>query len=99
MLPARCGSMASSGSPRFIDKLWAKHHVDKDEAEEVFFNRPRFWFVENGDREGEDVYATTGRTDAGRFLIVFFIYKPDKTALILSARDMDSKERKRHGRK
>jgi len=82
-----------------VDKLWAKHRVDQDEAEEVFFNRPRFWFVENGDREGEDVYAATGQTDAGRYLIVFFIYKADRTALILSARDMDSKERKRHGRK
>ena len=55
--------------------------------------------MENGNRVGEDVYAVTGQTDAGRYLIVFFIYKTDKTALVLSARDMDSKERKRHGRK
>ncbi len=32
-------------------------------------------------------------------LIVFFIYKLDHTALILSARDMDKKERKIHERK
>jgi uncharacterized DUF497 family protein len=85
--------------PDIVEKLWTKHHVDQDEAEEVFFNRPRFWFVEKGHREGEDVYAATGQTDAGRYLIVFFIHKADKSALVLSARDMDSKERKRHGRK
>ncbi len=85
--------------PEMIEKLCVKHHVDQDEAEEIFFNRPRFWFVESGNREGEDVYAATGQTDAGRYLIVFFIRKTDRTALILSARDMDRKERKRHDRK
>ena len=30
---------------------------------------------------------------------VFFIHKPDNTALILTARDMDKKERKRYERK
>lgn len=85
--------------PDIGEKLWSKHHVDQEEAEEVFFNGPRFWFVENGTRAGEDVYAATGQTDAGRYLIVFFIYKTDKTALILSARDMDKKERRRHGTK
>jgi uncharacterized DUF497 family protein len=82
-----------------VDKLWLKHGVDQEEAEEVFFNNPRFWFVEKGSRENENVYAATGQTDAGRYLIVFFIHKTDKTALILSARDMDKKERKRHAKK
>jgi len=85
--------------PDIVEKLWVKHRVDQDEAEEIFFNHPRFWFVESGNREGEDVYAATGQTDAGRYLIAFFIHKTDKSALILSARDMDRKERKRHGRK
>jgi uncharacterized protein len=85
--------------PEVIEKLWVKHHVDQDEAEEIFLNRPRFWFVERGNREGEDVYAATGQTDAGRYLIVFFIHKTDRTAVVLSARDMDRKERKRHDRR
>lgn len=82
-----------------IDKLIVKHHVLQDEAEEVFFNRPRFRFVEKGYRKGENVYSAGGQTDAGRYLIVFFIYKSDNTALILSARDMDKKERKKYERK
>lgn len=85
--------------PAVIEKLAVKHHVTQDEAEEVFFNKPRFRFVESGNRIGEDVYAANGRTDAGRYLIVFFIHKPGNRALILSARDMDAKEQKRHDRK
>jgi uncharacterized protein len=80
-------------------KVATKHRVTPDEAEEVFFNDPRFRFVESGHRSGEDVYSAGGQTDAGRYLIVFFIYKGDNTALILSARDMDAAERKRHERK
>ena len=82
--------------PDIVDKLASKHDVTRDEAEEVFFNRPRFRFVERGHRIGENIYGTTGQTDAGRYLIVFFILKPDHRALILSARDMDKKERQRH---
>ena len=85
--------------PDIVEKLAAKHHVTEDEAEEVFFNRPQFRFVEAGHRQGEDVYATLGQTDAGRYLIVFFIYKPNHLALIVSARDMDAKERRRHERR
>jgi len=81
------------------NKVARKHRVHPDEVEEVFFNDPRFRFVESGYRSGEDVYSAGGQTDAGRYLIVFFIYKGDNTALILSARDMDAAERRRYERK
>lgn len=82
-----------------VDKLWRKHHVGEAEVEEVLQSRPRFRFVENGHRPGEDVYAALGRTDAGRYLIVFFVYRIDAHALIISARDMSPSERKRYERK
>ena len=85
--------------PDFLDKIEIKHHVTQDEVEQVFFNRPRYRFVEKGHRRGEDVYSAGGQTDAGRYLIVFFIHKPVNTALILSARDMDRRERRLYGRK
>ena len=85
--------------PDVIDKLAAKHGVSQDETEEVFFNRPRYRFVEAGRRSGEDVYAAGGQSDEGRYLIVFFIHKAGNMALILSARDMDRRERKRYERK
>ena len=69
-----------------IEKLEQKHNVQQD----------HFRFVETGHRPGENVYAAMGRTDAGRFLIVFFVLKKDKRALIVSARTMTDAERKRY---
>lgn len=42
------------------------------------------------------MYACMGQTKSGRYLIVFFIYKKDGRALILSARDMTPAERRRY---
>jgi uncharacterized DUF497 family protein len=80
-------------------KLGRKHHVETWEVEEVFDESPKFRFVENGHREGENVYAALGRTSAGRYLITFFVLKLDGQALPLSARDMTPGERKLYGRK
>lgn len=85
--------------PSILDKIEVKHQVSQDEAEDVFFDKPRYRFVESGHWAGEDVYAASGQTEAGRYLIIFFIHKSSNTALILSARDMDRKERKRYERK
>ena len=85
--------------PDIVDKLAAKHHVDQYEVEELFFNRPHYRFAERGNRPGEDVYAALGQTNAGRYLIVFFIFKRGNTALIVSARDMDRKERRGYERR
>lgn len=85
--------------PNIVDKLVTKHQVTPEEVEEIFFARPRFRFHEKGRIRGEDMYTALGRTDAGRYLIVFFILKPSNQALIISARDMTRAERKRYGRK
>jgi hypothetical protein len=58
-----------------VDKLAVKHQVETYEVEEAFDSRPKFRFVEKGEREGEDVYLALGRTEAGRYLTVLFIYK------------------------
>ncbi|HYX31382.1 MAG TPA: BrnT family toxin [Pyrinomonadaceae bacterium] len=82
-----------------IDKLASKHHVQTYEVEELFSGKPRFRFVESGEREGENVYMALGRSQAGRYLTVLFIYKKTREALVLSARDMADKERNIYGRK
>ena len=79
-----------------IEKLERKHNVYPYEVREIFVNRPQFRFVEKGHRIGDNVYSASGQTLAGRYLIVFFVYKKDKHALILSARDMTDGERKRY---
>ena len=81
------------------DKLERKHDVLESEAREIFRGKPRIRFIERGKFKGEDVYAAYGQTEDGRYLSVFFIYKLSRIALVLSACDMDSKERKRYGKK
>jgi uncharacterized protein len=85
--------------PEIVEKLEVKHHVSQDEVEEIFFNAPKYRFVESGHRTQEDVYSAGGQTDNGRYLIVFFIHKSGNKALILTARDMDRAERRRYERK
>jgi uncharacterized DUF497 family protein len=82
-----------------VEKLGRKHRVETREVEELFGGNPEFRFVERGHREGEDVYAALGRSEAGRYLIAFFIWKVDNRALLVSARDMTTGERKRYARK
>ncbi len=82
-----------------VEKLWQKHHVEENEVEEVFNNSPYFRFVENGHREGENVYAAFGQTNGGRYLIVFFVLKQNKQALVVSARDMTTSERRQYERR
>ena len=82
-----------------MDKLALKHRVSTDEVEQVLNARPKFRFLEKGQRAGEDVYVAFGRTEAGRYLSVLFIWKQTQEALVLSARDMAPKERKRYAEK
>lgn len=78
----------------YVDKIEVKHRVFTDEVEEVLFDKPHVRRVQRGHVKGEDLYAAYGQTDAGRYLIVFFIRKERTAALPISARDMtDSEER------
>lgn len=82
-----------------VDKLQWKHNITTDEVEEIFDNKPRYRFVELGDVEGENLYAALGRSEAGRYLIVYFIRKMTGDALPISARDMTKSERKSYVQK
>jgi uncharacterized DUF497 family protein len=85
--------------PHIVDKLAWKHGVTPEEVDEVLFGRPYYRKVQKGHIPGEDVYAALGRTEVGRYLAVFFVYKQSREALILSARDMDRKERGQYERR
>ena len=81
-------------------KLEAKHDVTYREARQALLGRSRIRFAEKGHTEGEDVYAGFGQTLGCRYLAVFFIYKPtSKTAVIISAREMNERERRTYGHK
>jgi uncharacterized DUF497 family protein len=82
-----------------VDKLAWKHQVTTDEVEEALTAAAGFRFLERGDVEGEDLYVARGRAAAGRYLIIFFVYKKTGEALIVSAREMTKKEKKAYGEK
>jgi len=82
------------------EKLAMKHQVNLREVRQALLNNPRIRFAEKDYTEGEDIYAAFGQTFGGRYLSVFFVFKPkDNTAIIISARDMSKKERKSYARK
>ncbi len=83
---------------RIADKIRSKHQVSTDETEQVFDHDPLITFAEKGEVMGEDVYRALGRTDAGRYLAVYFIYKRNRKALPISVRDMTRKERRRYAK-
>lgn len=84
---------------RFIEKIGRKHGVTEDEVEEVFAGEPRVKLLEKGDVSGENLYIAIGQTEAGRWLAIFFIYKGRNRALVISARDASSRERKGYGKR
>ncbi|MCX5645570.1 MAG: BrnT family toxin [Phycisphaerae bacterium] len=81
-----------------VEKLEVKHQVIPEEVEQLFRKQPRIRRMKKGHYRGEDVYRALSQTDAGRYLVVFFIHKATNEALILSARDMDDKERRSYAR-
>lgn len=82
-----------------VEKLAWKHRVLPHEVEEVLSGRCRIYKKESGDIEGEDLFNALGKTKGGRYLSVFFIKKFDNNALIITARDMNRRERRRYEKK
>jgi uncharacterized DUF497 family protein len=60
---------------QFVEKLARKHSVSVLEAEETLGAKPHIRRVSKGRVKDENVYAAFGQTNAGRYLIVFYIRK------------------------
>lgn len=84
---------------QIVEKLARKHDVTPEEVESMFEAKPRYRFVESGHVPGENLYSAMGQSEDGRYLVAFFVHKDDGRALVISARNMDEAEKKRHGRK
>ena len=76
-----------------IDKNLIKHNVENWESEQVFFNKPLLVLDDPKHSIPEKRWTAFGKTDADRFLIVIFTKRGDLIRVI-SARDMNKKERK-----
>lgn len=79
-----------------VEKLAWKHNVLTSEVEDVLAGHCRIFKKENGKVEGEHLYNALGKTNGGRHLSIFFIRKLDNKALIITARDMNVRERNRY---
>lgn len=82
-----------------VDKLAWKHGLLPLEVEEVLRGKCRVFKRESGKVEGEDLYNALGRTKAGRYISVFFILKRGKRALIVTAREMNYREKRQYEKK
>jgi len=85
--------------PAYEEKLLTKHAVLAVEVEDVLFGWPYIKFLERGMQANENLYTAYGQTEEGRYLTVFFILKAGQRALVISARDMDAKERRSYGKR
>jgi uncharacterized DUF497 family protein len=71
-----------------------KHGVSAAEAEQIFFNQPLLWLVDEKHSQIEPRFHALGRTDAGRALhITFTLRQAGKSIRVISARDMHRKEK------
>lgn len=80
---------------QFVEKIIQKHGVTPIEVEQVLLSKPHIRKAKKGRVKGEDVYVAYGRTKLGRYLLVFFVKKKHRGAVMpISARDMNSKQRR-----
>jgi len=77
------------------EKNWIRHRVDYKESEEIFFNQPLLVDEDVKHSAGEKRFEALGQTDKGRRLFIAFTIRDNKIRVI-SARDQDSKERKKY---
>lgn len=81
-----------------INKNWDKHRVYHLECEEIFFNESIVTKVEKRGVSQEERVCALGVTNEGRFLFVVFTI-PKGRIRVVSARDMNKKERKTYHEK
>ena len=90
-LVARCvGFQWDEGN---LLKNWQKHEVTASECEQLFFNQPLVVAEDEKHSTREARFFGLGQTDAGRLLFIVFTLRGDLIRVI-SARNMNSKERK-----
>jgi len=74
------------------NKNFVKHDVRNSECEQVFFNQPLIILEDTVHSEIEKRWAAFGKTDSERLLVVIFTGR-GRLLRVISARDMDRKER------
>ena len=78
-------------SREVAEKLWSKHAVDMYEVHEALNSEQ---LLLRGGRGG--LWEASGRTDAGRYLLIVLRPLGPDHARLVTARDMDRAERRRY---
>ena len=78
--------------------IW-EHNISELELRQIMNNQQKIRFMEKGKVKGKNLYVGLGTTDAGRYVSVFFIMKKSKKVLIVTARDMTERERRKYAKK
>ena len=76
-----------------IEKNWLAHSVTPQEAEQLFFNVPLIVADDEKHSQKEKRFLALGQTDEHRPLFIAFTVRKGRIRVI-SARDMNRKERK-----
>jgi uncharacterized protein len=77
-----------------------KHGVTQADTEQVFFNEPLFITPDEKHSDSEHRYRALGKTMNGRFLTIIFTLRQNDTLMrVISARDMNTKERRLYEQK
>ena len=77
------------------EKNWIRHQVMQGECEQVFFNEPIIVLNDVNHSLIENRWFLLGKTDAERLLFIVFTIRGN-TIRVISARDMNKKERKNY---
>src|SRR3989304_3538475 len=77
------------------EKNFIKHNVRNSECEQVFFNRPVIVLEDTAHSVVERRWAAFGKTDSDRLLVVIFTER-NRLLRVISARDMNRRERQYH---
>ncbi len=76
-----------------LEKNWVSHEVSAAECEQIFFNLPLVVTDDLKHSQKENRFYALGQTDTGRLLFLVFTIRR-KLIRVISARDMNRKERK-----
>lgn len=80
------------------EKNWKRHKVTDKECEEVFFDFRLLVYYDKVHSATENRYYALGSTLAGRKLFIVYTLRGEKIRVI-SARDMNGKEREEYERR
>ena len=75
-----------------LEKNWSKHQVTSKEAEEVFFQKPIFFYRDQRHSQLEIRLVALGKTKDNRYLFIVFTIRKQRIRVI-SARPQNRDER------